>query len=165
MAKIIPFAPMPIPLLKAISAPFGRLSANIEKMFPNLGAELRQAELGFDGREYGAVMIFITLFYTVFFGGMITLLLSKITPDFLVLGVGIGLLMGGMMLVQVAMYPKMLVRKKVRDVEKNLVFALRAILVQLKSGVSMFDSMTMVAKGDYGTISEEFKKAVDSINT
>ncbi len=165
MVKIIPFAPMPTQALKALTLPFKRFSANTGKIFPNLKNELEQSELGFDEREYGAIMIFLVLFYTAFFSCMVSLLLSRITPDFLALGIGIGLVMGLMMLFQAIMYPKILVRKKVRDLEKSLVFALRAILVQLKSGVGLFDSMTMVAKGDYGAISVEFKKAIDAINT
>jgi pilus assembly protein TadC len=165
MPKILPFAPMPLPMLKSISKPFMRFSANTKKMFPKLEYTLKQAEINLTIREYGAIMIFLVLFYMIFFGGMITLLLSKVTEHFLWLGLGIGLLMGLLIFVQIIMYPTMLVRKKTRAVEKNMVFALRAILVQLKSGVSLFDSMSMVAKGDYGILSEEFQKAVDAINT
>ncbi len=165
MVKIIPFAPMPTYVLKTMTLPLKRLSANTGKIFPNLKQELEQSELGFDEKEYGAIIIFLVLFYTVFFSCLISLLLSRITPDFLPLGIGIGLFMGLMMFFQAIMYPKILVRKKVRNLEKSLVFALRAILVQLKSGVSLFDSMTMVARGDYGAISVEFKKAIDAIST
>jgi len=165
MAKIIPFAPVPMPILRAITAPLMRFSVNTGKVFPNLGFTLKQAEMGLDEREYGAIMIFLVLFYMIFFGGLITLVLSKMTEHYLAMGLGIGLFMGGMMFVQAIMYPALIVRKKVRNVEKNLVFALRAILVQIKSGVSLFDSMTMVSRGSYGAISEEFQKAIDSINT
>ncbi len=165
MPKVIPFAPMPFPVLKAIARPFVRFSVGTEKMFPGLKYKLQQSELGINTREYGAIMIFLVLFYTIFFGALVTLLLSKMTKDYLFLGAGVGLILGLLMFVQVVMYPEMLVRKKVRSVEKNLVFALRAILVQLKSGVSLFDSMTMVARGNYGKVSQEFRKAVDDMNT
>ncbi len=166
MAKIIPIAPIPLPILNAISKPFQRFSANIGKMFPNLKFQLRQAEIGLNEKEYGAIMIFLIIFYTIFFGGLLSLVLGKMMPENgITLGIGLGLFMGAMVLVQVIMYPTLIVRNKVNNVEKNLVFALRAILVQLKSGISLFESMTMVARGDYGLISEEFQKAVDEINT
>jgi len=165
MAKVIPFAPMPVPVLKALSTPFMRFSANAEKMFPKLRQTLQQADLDLDEKEYSAIMLFLVIFYTVFFGALITLLLSKVTPHFIFLGIGIGLFMGMMIFIQAVMYPQMIVRKKVRDIEKNLVFALRAILIQLKSGIGLFDSMTMVSKGNYGAVSKEFQKAVELINT
>ena len=166
MAKMIPIAPIPIPVLVAISSPFMRFTANIGKIFPKLKFELIKSELGVNEKEYGAMMLFLILFYTIFFGALLTLLLSKMMPENgVLLGIGLGLFMGVMVFVQVIMYPTMIVRKKVNSIEKNLVFALRAILVQLKSGIALFDSMTMVARGDYGTISQEFQKAVDEINT
>lgn len=166
MAKMIPVAPIPLPALKAMSSPFMRFTANTGHIFPKLEFQLRQAELGVNEKEYGAIMLFLVLFYTIFFGALLSLVLGKMMPENGVfLGIGIGLFMGVMVFVQVIMYPTMLVRKKVNDVEKNLVFALRAILVQLKSGISLFDSMAMVARGDYGAISKEFQKAVDEINT
>lgn len=165
MAKMIPVLPMPPVMVKAVAAPFKRFTGSIEKMFPHLEDQLKQAELGYDQKEYLAIVLFAVVFYTVFAGGLLTIALSKITPNYLPLGIGIGLFMGLMAFMQVAMFPPMQARKRVKEVERNLVFALRAILVQLKSGVSLFDSMTMVAKGNYGGISGEFKKAVDLINT
>jgi len=166
MAKMIPVAPVPLPLLKAISRPFLRMASNTGKIFPQLGFQLRQAEIDLNENEYGAIMIFLVIFYTIFFSTLLTLLLSKVMPDkFLIVGIGLGLFMGVMVFVQIIMYPALQVKKKVRAVEKNLVFALRAILVQIKSGVSLFDSLAMVARGDYEAISEEFQKAVDEINT
>jgi len=166
MAKMIPIAPIPLPVLKSISSPFLRFTANTGHIFPKLGFQLKQAELGINEKEYGAIMLFLVLFYAIFFGGLLSLLLSKMMPENgIILGIGLGLFMGVMVFVQVIMYPSMVVRKKVNDLERNLVFGLRAILVQLKSGISLFDSMAMIARGDYGTISKEFQKAVDEINT
>jgi len=164
MPKIIPFAPMPLPVLKSLTAPLLRFSAGTAKMFPGIEQHLQQAEMGMTAKEYGAIMIFLVIFYTVFFSALGILMLSRMMEEFLTLGITLGLIMGLLMFVQIIMYPSMLARKKIRSIEKNLVFALRAILVQLKSGVSLFDSLTMIAHGDYGTVSLEFKKAVDEIN-
>lgn len=165
MTKVIPFAPMPLPLLKRITSPLMRFSTGTEKMFPGLKRSLEQAEIGLNIREYGAIMIFLVGFYTIFFGALTTLLLSKVTENYWSLGLIVALVMGLMMFFQIIMYPGLAVRKKTRSIEKNLVFALRAILVQLKSGVSLFDSMAVVARGEYGTVSYEFQKAIDAINT
>jgi len=173
MARIIPFAPMPTSVLKRMSAPFTPYAVRFGWTFPALGLRLRQADIEVDEREYAAIMLFLSVFYFLFFTLAATLIFFRLELDgalqvglpFWALGIGIGVLMGLMMFIQVIMYPTLLVRKKTRGVEKNLVFALRAILVQLKSGVSLFDGMNTIAGGEYGAISTEFRKAVDKINT
>jgi len=81
MAKMIPIAPLPLPVLKAISKPFQRFTVNMGRMFPKLEFQLRQAELGVNAKEYGAIMLFLMLFYTVFFGALLALLLGKMMPE------------------------------------------------------------------------------------
>jgi len=48
--------------------------------------------------------------------------------------------------------------------EKNLIPALGDILVQLNSGVPLFNILVNISSSDYGELSEEFKKAVKKIN-
>ena len=44
-------------------------------------------------------------------------------------------------------------------------FALRTILVEIRSGVTLFDAINIVAEGDNGQVSKEFKIAVEKIET
>jgi flagellar protein FlaJ len=55
--------------------------------------------------------------------------------------------------------------KKNRDIEKNLLFAIRHMFIQVRSGVSLFDSLVSVSKANYGLISEEFGKCTKEIAT
>ena len=76
-----------------------------------------------------------------------------------------GLLFAGLTATQLLFYPKILLKKKIRNVERNLVFALRTLLVEIKSGVTLFDAINIIAQGDNGQVSNEFKKAVEEIET
>lgn len=62
-------------------------------------------------------------------------------------------------------YPKVFVSKKEKDIEKNLVFALEDILIQLSSGIPLFDILTNISGSNYGELSVEFKKAVKRIGS
>jgi flagellar protein FlaJ len=62
------------------------------------------------------------------------------------------------------MYPESISKKKIREIESNLVFALRTLLVEIKSGVSLFAALDMVATGNFGALSREFKHAVNKMN-
>ena len=62
-------------------------------------------------------------------------------------------------------YPQIYLSRKERDIERNLVSALNNILIQLNSGIPLFNIMTNISDAKYGALSEEFKYAVKRINT
>ncbi len=176
MAKNIPFSILPLPMMKRVASPFLGLGYRLAKAFPYLELELKQADIDADAEEYAAIMIFGFIFYFFLFTGICSFLLGKFItathiilgvtiPEFLLLGVTIGLVAAFLIFIQMSMYPKIQIKKKVRAIESNLVYALRTMLVQIKSGISLFNVLTMVAGGKYGQLSEEIKEAVDEINT
>jgi len=61
-------------------------------------------------------------------------------------------------------YPKVYVSRKQKNIEKNLLPALENILIQLNSGIPLFNIMVNISSSDYGVLSEEFKGAVKRIN-
>ncbi|MCX6778072.1 MAG: type II secretion system F family protein [Candidatus Micrarchaeota archaeon] len=61
-------------------------------------------------------------------------------------------------------YPRIRARKRAESEDKELVFALKDLLVQIGSGVSLFEAMKNVANAQYGTVSQEFRTAVQDIN-
>jgi len=61
-------------------------------------------------------------------------------------------------------YPRVLARKIVEDVDRDLVYALKDLLLQISSGVPLFDAMVNISKAGYGTISKEFRRTVQEIN-
>jgi flagellar protein FlaJ len=69
------------------------------------------------------------------------------------------------MFVYLLFYPKAIVGRRVKYLERNLLFALRSILIQIRSGVPLFNTIVAVSQGDYGPISEEFKMVVDKVNS
>jgi len=62
------------------------------------------------------------------------------------------------------MYPKLYSTRKQKELEKNLLSALDDMLVQLNSGVPLFDILVNISDSDYGVLSEEFKRIVKKIN-
>ncbi len=162
----IPFAPLPLPLLMRISKNFMGFGAKLNKAFPYLEIELKQAEIDLEGEEYGAIMFVVFVFYFIIVSLIAYLIALRVAPDnALVAAPTVGGILSFLVLVQLSMFPKIKVKKKVRGLERNLIFALRTLLIEIKSGVGLFDSINMVAIGDYGEVSKEFKKAVDEIGT
>jgi flagellar protein FlaJ len=68
------------------------------------------------------------------------------------------------MLVSGLYYPRIVAKRRMRELEKNLVPALRHLLIEVKSGVPLFNAMAGITKG-YGEVSIEFKHIIKDINT
>ncbi|MFH1255856.1 MAG: type II secretion system F family protein [Candidatus Diapherotrites archaeon] len=165
-STMIPFNPFPPNVLIALSKRFRGMGAKVASAFPYLKIELKQAEIDLRAEEYGAIIFVLSAFYFVMPVLIFYVLATRFSPEnALPLSLTIGAIFSFLVILQLSLYPKMKIKKKLRNLEQNLVFALRTILVEIKSGVSLFDSVNMIALGNYGAVSEEFKKAVDAINT
>jgi len=53
----------------------------------------------------------------------------------------------------------------VREIEKNFLYALRHMLIQVMGGTPVFNSMVSIAEAGYGEISNEFMRVVREINS
>lgn len=62
-----------------------------------------------------------------------------------------------------ANYPKVKTRRLSRDLEKDLPYALRHMLIEVRSGISLYEAMVSVSEG-YGEASKEFNRIVEDIN-
>lgn len=61
-------------------------------------------------------------------------------------------------------YPKLTAVRRIKEIDKNLLPALQDMLVQLNSGIPLFNILANIARGQYGAISVEFKNAIQEIN-
>ena len=62
-------------------------------------------------------------------------------------------------------YPKIYDSRRVKNIDRNLILALEDMLVQLNSGIPLFNIMVNISSAEYGFLSEEFKRAVKKINS
>ncbi len=60
------------------------------------------------------------------------------------------------------MQPRMVSRRRARKIDQELVFAGRHLLIELRSGVMLFDAMLGITR-DYGEVSREFNKIVEKV--
>jgi flagellar protein FlaJ len=166
--KRIPLLPFPIDKAMKISRRFLGIGETLSHMFPGTAFHLEQAGYDFDEREWMAMAFFTAMFYFVVLSGPLALLTitAKIDP---IRGIGISLLVGFVLgfvsLVYLAMYPKLSVTRKVNQIEKYLPFGLHHLLIEVRSGVPLYNSLVSIAQGNYGTFSSEMKRAVNEINT
>ncbi len=77
--------------------------------------------------------------------------------------VGGGLFVTILLLAFLIYYPHVLARKLAETVDKDLIFALKDMQLQISSGVSLFNAMVNVSKARYGNVSKQFETVVKDI--
>ncbi|MBN2042329.1 MAG: type II secretion system F family protein [Candidatus Aenigmarchaeota archaeon] len=169
MKNKIPFIPISYSKLIKITEHFLGIGENISKMFPSMEFDLEQAEIPISPRRWASIAFFaFMLYFFMIFGMMFVLTIAiakaEITMS-LVMSFLSGLAIGTASMFFLLFYPKLTARKKIRDIEKNLPHVLHHILVQVRSGVPLYNTFVSIAKTDYGILSGEIRKVVNEINT
>lgn len=146
---------------------FRGVSTRVQNFFPTLEDDVLQAGIGIPANIYSALVIINTV---VIFTFLFTLLFSinlfaKDVPFFEAFTQSF-LPAGGFFLVfffVLFRYPGILAAKKAAEMEKNLIFALKDLLLQISSGISLYNGIVHISKSGYGTVSEEFEKVAQAI--
>ena len=55
--------------------------------------------------------------------------------------------------------------KKAEDIDKNLVFAVRDLQLQVSSGVPLYNGLANISDAGYGAVSKEFKRITQTVKT
>jgi len=162
----IPYSLLPPKSLRKNSAIFLGVAENIGPMFKFLEVNLKQADIDLSTKEYLSMCLMACLVFFIFIGSLLSfiLYLASVNNPFL-FSIIVSLFVTLMIFLQQISYPKMFVSKRVKNIERNLLSALQNILIQLNSGIPLFNILVNISKGNYGEISKEFSGLVKDINT
>lgn len=158
----IPFSFLPPNVIVRLSSLFMGFAQNIGPMFPFLELNLIQSEMDITKRDYLSRCLAATTTFFIIFSLISMIFMSKFGNIFL--GPAVIFVISIFVFIQQIMYPKLIASRRIRGIEQNLLVALRTILIQVNSGVPLFDILVSISSEDYGEISYEFRKAVRQIN-
>ncbi|NPA47292.1 MAG: type II secretion system F family protein [Thermococci archaeon] len=128
---------------------------SMTRSLKGLEYDLYRANIRMSKEMYVAMMLVAGIFLSVFsFVASILMGLDIITSIL----VGIFGFLAGFMYLRV--YPRMVWRRRVSEVEKALPYVLRHLAALLSAGVGIAEAMVSVANSDYGVASEEFELMV-----
>lgn len=144
---------------------FGRRSKGLGLLllgiYPGLAYDLKSAEMDVEPEKYTIASLLSALGWGVAFLIVSSILLT-------VREIGGAALIGVPLLLAVSFfiffyflhifYPKIIAGKIAGEIDRDLIFAMRDILIQVSSGIPLYTAMENIAKGDYRYVSAEFKK-------
>ncbi len=163
MAVKIPFSILPAPLVISLAKKMIGIGSLVSKMFPSLKIDLIQADIKLNPKEYGAIA-FIVGFSNMTILAIIFLSIGFAAgEDITLFALGAAIIVAGASFFSVIMMPKVSATKRVRSIENNLIPSLRQLLIEVRSGVTLFQAMSSITEG-YGEVSIEFKRIVEHIN-
>ena len=149
---------------------FGRMFTGllqpVTKLMPELGENLAMLEAGRDDAEYMGAVLVNAIFVGLVIGLIFYLVAAKMEVDESTRE--LGSIFAGVSLLLIAflyllLYPNWVVKKMAGEMEENLLFAIRHIMVQTTAGVSFFDALSSASTG-YGAVSAEFRNIMNDVN-
>jgi len=175
MTPAIPLMPFPYKAVRPIVKNLYPITSNLEKIFPRLNDDLDKAGIELSARDYlgGAIITFLTylllLMAIMLMWAFRTENLENV--DMLILMGTIAVFVSGSIFFYGLMYPGWRAAQKDAELERNLLFATRHLMIQTSAGVTIFDAIVSVSEEygnqnlDYGQISKEFGKIVKEVKS
>ena len=161
------FFPFPKKLLKRLSSPLRGVGEMVQRLFfPRFDLVLEQSNMRLTPDEFFSMTVFVSLFYGILAAICLSafVFFMKISAPFLIEEL-LGLIIAGMVFFRIVMGSAVSIHRKVSSIEANLIFGLKMILVEINSGVSLFDSIVIVATHDLGEMSIVFKEIAKRMNS
>jgi len=158
----IPFTIGNLDILKNKSLKFSKLFQGIKNK--KLKEFLISADVELSTQEYLSIVtrtVGISFIFFFLFG----ILLSMIVKVSFFIGIFIALLFSCFIFAVQFNYPRIYSFRKSKNLEKNLIPALQDMIVQLESGIPMFQILSNISNSEYGMVSKEFRKVVRQLNT
>ncbi|MGI6589831.1 MAG: type II secretion system F family protein [Candidatus Iainarchaeum sp.] len=159
----------PIETAKKFSDRYLFIGRFLSRIIFSLKYDLQKAEINIDPERYCLASLISAFIYAIMFifVGLAfgTIITREIGPT--TIGIMIVTSMGSfiVMLIFHLLYPKIASHQIAGLIDQDLLFALRAMLIQLSSGQSLFESIKNISKSNYGQVSKEFATVVRDVNS
>ena len=143
---------------------FYPIAAKLEKSMNHLKVYLFQAKWNLNLVEHISYSLFLatmnTLYYLVAIGFIWFITRNPLFLKLMLLSIFIFF----MMFYSALYKPKVVALRRARKIEEELPYALRHLLIQVKSGVPLYQGFVSISDG-YGEVSKEFKEIIKKINS
>ncbi|MCL5101252.1 MAG: type II secretion system F family protein [Candidatus Parvarchaeota archaeon] len=150
---------------------FRKLAYSLKNLSPDMDSALLEGGMNIPSLDYISAGIFITILLVVMLVGISAFLtfiaINKglLTSQFLGVLILLVLVVPFFYLIYFINYPKLQAQKRKARIDEKVVFAIREMMIKVGSGVPIFNAMLDVSNGDYGLVSDEFKIAVEEIQS
>ncbi|MCK4491827.1 MAG: type II secretion system F family protein [Candidatus Altiarchaeales archaeon] len=134
--------------------------------FPGLKWDLRKAGYDIEAEEYLAMILFVPLsIFVILFILAVVAFIAIVGSCDLLVALEVSAAFSLWSFIYLLIMPKIKIKKKAREIDKDLNFMLRDLQIQLSSGIPIFDAIVNIAAGGYGECSNISNDIVDDIQS
>ncbi|MBI3588662.1 type II secretion system F family protein [Candidatus Micrarchaeota archaeon] len=160
----IPFSFLPPKLVSNIAGKLENLGGVASALFPTLRETLLQAEIETAAPRYASLAIAAGLANAAFVGILLAALGLIFRQSVATVVAALTAIVAIVTFTTILIYPGIVARRRARAMDAFLIPATRQLLIEVKSGVPLFNAMASVSD-EYGGVSQEFRKMVKKINS
>ncbi|MFH1055424.1 MAG: type II secretion system F family protein [Candidatus Altiarchaeota archaeon] len=154
-----------------VAKDFGRRFQSLGKFLadftPELKSDMVLADIDMTAEEY-----LVSSLLSAFILGLIMFVCTYVPlaafdvadGNELILSIGPSLVLLLLDFAILVVYPRILVVKRAEIIEKDLVYALKDLLLNISAGLTLFESIKRVSEAGHGIVSEDLKMVVKSTN-
>jgi len=141
----------------------GFIQYTVEKIFPTIKSDLKKAHMKDRAPEFVRKTFISSLYLSLAFMSLLFFSLGKSGFNLAYLLIIFPFMFFGSFWFMMQ-YPKVTIRKRAREIDMEVLFAGRYLLVKLESGTPLFNALIDASKS-YGVSAKYFKEIVDEIST
>lgn len=161
----IPYCFFPEKIVKRGASLFYWLADFIKRSKPEIDFDFKRADMKTGTSTYIAGALFSDFLMFLFILIFVSMLFAKYKMRYApAVALLVSLAIASFIFFQQITYPRAIVNRKVKSIEKHLLPALRTMQVQVSSGIPLYDIICSISNEDYGGVSEQFRRAVKQIN-
>lgn len=146
---------------------FRGFGVRIVPFYPNVRFDLKNLGVEFPAEDYCTIAFLSAAAWGAIVAAFIGILLLVATtlpePIKIALPLLFGFLTLFISLVFFLFYPRMMGKSIGATIDKELIFAMRDVLIQISSGIPLFTVIENIANSNYGYVSMEFKRVVGNV--
>lgn len=163
----VPFMLLPDSFISGLGRRGSRIGLLMLPLFPSLKTTLQKVRMDAEPDAFLTASLASSLIYGIFFFalgyGVLTIRAQESNPVAVALAMGLG--MTALFFMLHVIYPSITMKKIAVKENKDLLFALREIIIDVDGGVPLFDSLKNVSTSGYGYVSRDFEWVVREIES
>jgi flagellar protein FlaJ len=161
----VPMSILPDRVSKTLSKPFLGIAEFVQMLFPHFNLYLKQSKINLSVDEFFAVAILNSIFFFIIFTSLFVGLFFVLNiPEYLIAGLFMGFIFSVLAFLRIVLGVQVKIIRKIKSIDSNLIFGLKVLIVEINAGLSLFDSVVLVAMHNLGGVSDVFKEISKRLN-
>lgn len=164
----IPLMLIPQRRSKFLTRKLRGFTKNLARFLPGLRLSLIEIDNDIEVDEYVALslmsaLVYGLLLFLLIFG--LLFFLGEVANKAISLALMVGFVIFILFFLLFLLYPSILAGKKAEQIERDLIFALKDVLLKINSGATIYGALIDIARSEYGMVSTEVGNVVKRVDT